>query len=215
MLAALARLDHAAAADLADESETHVRQGGEAVFAGLLLHLRDDVLERVQLVLVQMQGLAHQLIALDKLGRREAQGDAGALGVVLDQMRDRVNTAVQGACIRTVRRAEVQAAGALAMARHVQGVLDQLAGALVLGGGNGDHGDAEHALEQVDVDGAAVCRDLVHHVEGENHGAVELHELHGEVEVALDIGGVHDVDDGIRARGENEVAADDLLAGVG
>lgn len=48
-----------------------------------------------------------------------------------------------------------------------------------------------------------------------DHGAVELHKLHGEVEVALDIGGVDDIDDGIRARGENEVAADDLLAGIG
>ena len=64
-----------------------------------------------------------------------------------------------------------------------------------LGRGDGHHGDAEHPLEPVDVDRAAVGRDLVHHVRREDHGPVEFHELEREVEVALDVGGVDDVDD--------------------
>ena len=72
-------------------------------------------------------------------------------------------------------------------------MLDQLADALGLCGRDGHHGYAELPLQQVDIDGAAVCRDLVHHVEGYDHGTVKLHELEREVEVSLDIGCIDDV----------------------
>ena len=216
MLAAFPRLDHAAPARLADEGEAHIRQRGQAVLTRLLLHLGDDVLQRIELVLVERQRLADQLIALDQLGRGEAERNPRALGVVLDEMRDAVDAAVQGAAVRSAaRRAEVQPTRALPMARDVQRVLDQLAGALVLRRRDGDDRDSQQALEEVDVDGPAVRGDLVHHVQRQHHGPVELHELHREIEVALDIRGVDDVDDRIGASREDEVAAHHLLARVG
>ena len=47
------------------------------------------------------------------------------------------------------------------------------------------------------------------------HGGVQLHELHGQVEVALDVGGIHDVDDAGGLFADDELPGDDLLAGVG
>ena len=45
---------------------------------------------------------------------------------------------------------------------HMDGVIHQLIHALVLGGGNGDHRDAQHRFHLVDVDGAAVAAHLIH-----------------------------------------------------
>ena len=215
VLAALVGLDHAAAADLADEREAHVGQGGEAVGPGLLLHLADDVLDAVELVGVEAEGAGDQLVSLDELGGCKAHGNAGALRVVVHQVADAVDATVKGAAIGPVGRAEVQAARALAVARHVQRVLHELGDALVLGGADGNHRDAQQALQSVDVHGATVGRELVHHVERQHHGPVELHELEREVEVPLYVGGVDYVDDGIGVGVQDELAAHDLLAGVG
>ncbi len=50
MLAALVRLDDAAPAHVADKAKAHVGQRGQAVGAGLALHLGNDVLDGVELV---------------------------------------------------------------------------------------------------------------------------------------------------------------------
>ena len=101
-----------------------------------------------------------------------------------------------------VGRAEVLAHGRLLEPRHMQGVVHQLGRALVLGRRDGDDGDAQQLLH------------LVHHVEGQHHGHAQLHELHRQVQVALDVRGVHDVDDAARALVQQETARDHLLARV-
>ena len=200
MFAALAGLDHAGTAHLADEREAHVRQAREPVLPGLPLHLAYDVLKRIELVLIEAERLLHQRIALDKLGRSETHGNPRCLRVVLDQVRDAVDAAMQGAAIGSVGRAEVETTRTFAVTRDMHRVFHELPRPLVFGGGDGHDRNAQHALEQVDVDGAAVRGNLVHHVEGEHHGAIELHELHRKVEVALDVGGVDDVDEGVGLR---------------
>ena len=191
------RLDHAAPAHVADKAKAHIGQRRQAVGASLALHLGNDVLDSVKFVAIQVKCLGHQLVALNQLGRRKTHRNAGRHGMVLDQVGNAVDTAMQRTAVRAIGRAEVQATRALAEPRHMQSVIHQLADTLVAGSANGDNRHAQQALEQVDVHGAAVGRHLVHHVERDDHGAVELHKLQRQVEVALDIGGIDDVDDGV------------------
>lgn len=121
----------------------------------------------------------------------------------------------QGVALFLARGAEVDALGELVEARHVQGVVHQLVYAFVLRGGNGHDGNAELGFELVHADGAAVCLYLVHHVKRQHHGNAELHDLHGEVHVALDVGAVDDVDDAVRLRLQQEIARDDFLLEYG
>ena len=102
MLAALPRLDHAGAAHALDEGEAHVREGGEAIRAGLLLHLANDVSDTLQLVLVKAEGLDYELIPLDELGCRKANGNRRSARVVLDQLGDAVDAAVERAVVGRV-----------------------------------------------------------------------------------------------------------------
>ena len=97
----------------------------------------------------------------------------------------------------------------------MDGVVYQLVHALVLGSGDGDHRYAQHGLHGVDVDGALIAHQLVHHVQRHHHGDAHLQKLHGQVQVSLDIGGVHDVDDGLGLILQNEVPGYDLLAAEG
>ena len=214
VLAALMRLDDAAPTHVADKAKAHIGQRGQAVGAGLALHLGNDVLDGVELVAIQVKRLGYQLVALNQLGRRKPHRNVRRRGMVLDKVGDAVDAAVQCTAVWAIGCAEVQAAGTLAEPRHVQGMVHQLADALVTRGANGDDRHAQQTLEQVDVNGAAVGRHLVHHVERDDHRAVELHKLQRQVQVTLNVGGVDDVDDGVRALVEDELTAHDLFACV-
>ena len=134
--------------------------------------------------------------------------------MILDKVGNAVDAAMQRTAVRAIGRTEVQATGALTEPRHVQGMIHQLADALVAGSANGDNRHAQQALEQVDVHGAAVGRHLVHHVERDDHGAIEFHKLQRQVQVAFNISSVDDVDDGVGMLLQDKLAAHNLFARV-
>ena len=57
--------------------------------------------------------------------------------------------------------------------------------------------------------------DLVHKIQGNDHGAFQLQQLGRQVQIALNIGGVHNIDDGVRVLAHDEVPGHDLLHGIG
>ena len=214
MLRALTGFDDAALADALDVGETHVGHGRAAVEPALGLHLQDDVFEHFFFVLIQGELFQDPLIALDELAGREAQGQAVGGRVVLDQVADRVQAAVDRAAV-VVRAAEVLAQGPLLVFGHMDRVLDQLVDALILRRGDRHDRDAQHGLHRVDVHAAAVACHLIHHVEGDDHRHVHFQKLHRQVEVALDVRGVHDIDDAPGLGFQDEVPGNQLLAGIG
>ena len=213
-LAAGLGLGHAGVDHLGDEGEAHLGDGSGAVEPALCLHLAHDVLYCLKLVFVELKGTGYVRVALYQLGRGKAYGDSCLLGMVFDEVHHGMQAAVdRSPMIGGI--AEVQTAGTLLVVSHVQGMAYQLAHALVAHGRDGHHRHAEHALHAVDVDEPAVALHLVHHVEREHHRPVELHELHGQVEVTLDVGCIHDVDDAAGTLFQDVVAAHQLLGAVG
>ena len=164
MLAAFTGAHHGLVAQALDKSKAHVSQGSLAVQAGLVFQLGDGMAQQFGLVFVQLQSSFDQLITLHQLGGGKPQRQTGALGVVLDQVGRGVDAAVYRAVLAIGGIAEIDAAGDLAVAGHMQGMLHQLVDALALRGGNRHDRNAEHGLHLVDADGAAVFAHLVHHV---------------------------------------------------
>ena len=214
LLLALMRLHHGLIHQLVDEVEPHIRNGGGTVQPALLLHLHDDVLDHLFFVLVQLEGLLNTGVALHQLGSREPHRDAGRSSVILDEVDDTVDAAMHRAAV-VLLAAEVEPARTLLVLGHMDRMVHQFVHALVLSRRDGHHRDAQHGFHLVDADGAAVAAHLVHHVQGQHHGGIQLHELHRQVQVALDVGRVHDVDDAGRLFADDELAGDDLLAGIG
>ena len=213
VLAALARLDDARPTNLFDIIKAHIRDGGAAVKAALGLHLQDDMLQHFLFVLIEFKLCQDLFISLDQLARRKAGGQRGALGVVLDEMPHGVQRAVHRAAV-VLDAAKVLPQRRFLVARDVHGMTHQLVHALVLRRRDRHDRHAQHALHRVDVHRAAVAGQLVHHVQRHDHRHVHLQQLHRQIQIALDVRRVDDVDDGLGLSLQHEIARDELLARI-
>ena len=200
LLARDLRLDDRRLADALNIGIAHVRHGGLAVQPAFLFHLMHDVPDDVLFVFVEAQRGHRRFVALHQLGGGKARRHAGGGRVVLHQVRKRVDRLMHRA------GAEVQPLGSLLFARGLLDRADDLLRAFVFDGGDGDAGDAERVRKAGDIDRAVVGAHLVHHVERDDHGDAKLQKLQRQVQVALDVGGVHDIDDAVRLFLEQEVA---------
>ena len=63
--------------------------------------------------------------------------------------------------------------------------------------GYGDDGQSRFLFERLCVDFIAALFHGVHHVERDDHGHVDFHKLRGQIEVALEVGRIDDIDDAI------------------
>ena len=77
-----------------------------------------------------------------------------------------------------------------------------------------DDGHVEPARKLVGLDLHTAFLDDVHLVERDDHRDPELHELRRQIQVALQIGRVDDVDDGVGVAARKEVSRDDFLVGI-
>ena len=82
-------------------------------------------------------------------------------------------------------------------------------------GGDRDHRHPQLVGQLGKVDLIPVPGHLVHEVQRHHHGPLQLQQLGGQVQVPLDVGGVHNVDDGVRPLAHDEVPGHDLLHGIG
>ena len=213
MLAALRRLGDGSRAELHDECKAHVGDGSAAVEPALLLHLRDNVPDGILLVFVECKLRADQPVALDHLACGEPQRETRLLCVILDEVTDAVDAAVY--CAAVVRFiAEILPERFLLIVCDVDCVLDQLVDALILRRGDRHDRHAEQLLHHVDIYAAAVCGQLIHHIERNDRRDVHFEELHCQIEIALDIRDIDDVDDRMRLFLQNKITRDDLLAAV-
>ena len=80
---------------------------------------------------------------------------------------------------------------------------------------DGHDRDAKLQRQAFAVDPVAVLFHLVHHVEGNDHRPLQLKQLHGQVQVALKVRTIHDVDDGIRFFVDDVIPRNDLFHRVG
>ena len=131
--------------------------------------------------------------------------------MVLHQVHDCVDAAVAG----RLRRAEVGAHRQNMPLCHLAGAVDQLGHALILQRTDGNDGNAQLAAHLIDINRTAARAYLIHHVQRQHHRYIQLQKLHGEVQVAFNIGGIGDIDDAIRLFAQNIFAGDDLLLRIG
>ena len=129
--------------------------------------------------------------------------------MVFDQVRHRVDTAVDGS-----RGAEVDALRLRSAFDGGDRAFDQLVHAFVLRRADRHDGDAEFFGEFFDLDGAAVLPHLVHHVESEDGRQSDLQKLEGQIEIPLHVRRIDDVDDPVGVSLQEEVARDDLFVRI-
>ena len=211
---ALLRLRYAGVADLHDKGESHIGNGGAAVKPALFFHLERDVLQRFLFVFVQTKRVDDQTVSLDRLAGGEAHRDARCLRVIPDQMDHSMKAPVYRASVIPFF-AEILFQRPFLILGDMDRVIHQLINALIFGGGDRYDRHAQHGFHRVHVHRAAVAGHLVHHIQRYPQGDIHFQQLHGQIQVALDVGDINDVDDALRLFVQHEVAGDQLLAGVG
>ena len=102
----------------------------------------------------------------------------------------------------------------LAVAGGVNRGLGGLHDALALQSGNLTDLAAQLTGQFAEVDLIAVLADNVHHVDGHNHRDTQLGQLRGQVQVALQVGTVDQVQDCIRALGDQVITGNDFFQRV-
>ena len=172
------------------------------------------MLQHFLFILVQLQRFQNHGVSFHQLAGGEADRQTGLIRMVMDQMDDGVETSVHRAVV-VAFVTEILSPGFFLIGSNVNGVLDQLTDTLILCSRNGNHRHTQQVLQRIDVNVSAVLLDLVHHVQRNHHGRVHLQQLHGQIEVPLNVSGIHDVDDGGGSLHQHKVAGDDFLTAVG
>ena len=98
--------------------------------------------------------------------------------------------------------------------RCLDGSLGDFVYAVALQRGDLDDPAADLAAQFLYVDGIAVLADQVHHVQGDDHGNAQFDELGRQVQVALQVRSVHDVQDNVGAFFDQVIPRDDFLQRV-
>ena len=89
--------------------------------------------------------------------------------------------------------------------RYGQRLIDQLRNALALGSGDGYNRNSQSGTHLLHINGAAVGAHLVHHIQRQNHRDPKLQKLKGEVQIALDISGIDNIDNAVRLLVQNKI----------
>ena len=112
----------------------------------------------------------------------------------------------------TVWIAEILNSWSLLELSHVHGMFDELVDTLVLHRTDSDNRYAQNLFHKVDADSTSIAFYLVHHVQRQHHWDTKFHKLHRQIEVSLDIGSIHYVDDGMRTVVYDKISTYDFFA---
>ena len=179
---------------------------GLGVVVAILLALGDQLLHASGLLLGEVDELAGVRIALEQLDGVVATlvGGNARRQVVFDVAQN----VLDGGIELVLRHLALGSSGLLDL-------LEKLLDTLVLKGR--DHHDraTEFLGELVRVDLVAVLLDQVGHVEGDDYGQAGLDNLKRQVQVALEVGGIDNLDDHIGLAVHEVIARALLLGAVG
>ena len=214
MLLALLWLDNGAVADLFNKGKAHIGNGCGTVKTTLCFHLDNDMLQCFLFILVKLKLLQDQMIPLCQLGGCKTDGYACIFRMILDQVHDSMKAAVNSTAM-IISITEVLSAGTFLIFGYMHGVGDQLPDSFIFGSRNGDNRNPKLGFHFVDQNGAAVFSDLIHHVEGKYHRDIQLHQLHGKIQITFDIRCINDVDDTLWVLVQDKIPGNDLLTGIG
>ena len=194
-----------------DKTVFGIHDGCFAIFQSLFLHTLgcliagcEDFLGRFQMTYVFLC----VLIILQQLDGEVTGRVALADGIICLQIfLDMLDAVLYLMSVVDVDMAIVSAGIFLAFVEFDDG-LEELIHASTIGEDGRNHRDTEEFAQFVVVDVIATLFGFIKHVEGTDHADVHVYQLGGEIEVALQVAGIDDIDHDIRRM------LDELLAHI-
>ena len=204
-----------------------VGDDGFGVVIHLVFAIADGLFDGVLNALGQIQLRLHLLVALKELDgvpARQMRLDDGAFvpAPVRVMVVYRLLPVLVGDEVFDVRKRVFHAAGehvrrlaVAALAAQFRGLFRHFLAAHALERRGLHHFAAQRLAQFAQLDDVAVLARDVDHVQGDDHGDAQLRQLRGQVEVALDVRRVDDVEDGVRLLIDQIAARHHFLQRVG
>ena len=92
-------------------------------------------------------------------------------------------------------------------------LVTQCLDALPFAADGGNHGNTEVRLQLVRMDGQPQLLRHIDHIQRQHNRTVEFHELEGQMQAALQIGCINDIDDDVRRFAKQKVPGDPFFRG--
>ena len=96
----------------------------------------------------------------------------------------------------------------------MNGMTNQLVNTLVLSSGNRHYWYPQHFFQGVNTDTATIRANLIHHIQGQHHRNIQLHQLHGKTKIPLQIGSIHNINNACRLFLQKKFSGNNFLAGI-
>ena len=177
-----------------------------SIVVHFLLAVLDVLVDVGDQVLIQLQLFHDLVVALEQLDGVPAQ--EAVIHLALNGLFD-----VGNGVLHTAGKHMGQLAGLFALGSG-HGSLGSCLGALALQGADLDRLAAQLGAQLLQVDLVAVLAHQVDHVHSHDHRDAQLDQLGGQVQVALDVGAVDDVQDGVGLLLDQISTGDDFLQRV-
>ena len=171
------------------------------------------MLQHFFFIFIQLQLLQNQMISFNGFVGCETQGQLCSLRMILDQMPHRMDAAVYGT-IMIVFIAEILPQRPFLIFCDMDCMADQFVHTFVFRSRNGDYGYSQECLHGIHIDGTVIAGDFIHHVQGYDHGNVHFQQLHGQIQITLDIRGIHDINDSSGFLIQDKITGYDLFTAV-
>ena len=128
---AFPRFDDCLPADFFDKTKPHIRNRSCPIQPAFLLHLADNMFQRLFFIRVQIQTRLNLLIAFCQLRCSKAHRNTRILRVIFDQMHNTMQAAVHRATV-IIRITEILPSRFLLKMRYMKRMIDQLSDSFIL-----------------------------------------------------------------------------------
>ena len=132
--------------------------------------------------------------------------------MILDQMPHRMDAAVYGTIMIVLSQNPAAAAVPDILRHGLHG--GSVRPHLRFSQQNGDYGYSQECLHGIHIDGTVIAGDFIHHVQGYDHGNVHFQQLHGQIQITLDIRRIHDINDSSGFLIQDKITGYDLFTAV-
>ena len=91
---------------------------------------------------------------------------------------------------------------------------NQRVNSLPRAGADGNNRDSQFKRKALAIDFISIFFHLIHHIEGDDHGAFQFNQLNRQIEIALKVRSIHNVNNGIRALVDDVIPRNHLFHGI-
>ena len=213
MLSALFRFNHRCIAHISDKRKPHCCNGCGTIQTAFFLHLLNDMLNHFLFILIQLQFFHNSGITFCQLAGCKSNRNIRFFRMIFNQMHDSVKTSVYSAAL-LIFTAKVCSPWLFLIFCHMNRMTYQLVDTFIFSCRYGNDRYSQHFFHLIHQDRTAIFPHFIHHIQCQNHGDIQFHQLHGEIQISFNIRRIHNINDSLGMLIQHKLTSHNFLTGI-